>query len=87
MREARLQEIEAHAACALAGGDCREDTVAIWLEYGRFGPNEALELLSQVRLLRAALRRYGRHEAGPDGCRFDPCTCGLALLQEGTEGQ
>jgi hypothetical protein len=27
--------------------------------------------------LRAALERYGRHESGPDGCRYSPCTCGL----------
>jgi hypothetical protein len=39
--------------------------------------------------LRAALERYGRHEAGPDGCRYEgrgfggaPCTCGLAALLE-----
>jgi hypothetical protein len=30
--------------------------------------------------LREALKRYGWHESGPDGCRFDPCTCGLSDL-------
>ena len=35
------------------------------------------QVFAEVRRLREALKRYGHHESGPDGCRFSPCTCGL----------
>lgn len=93
MTEERLAEIEAHATQSLAGGDSKEETIEIRLAYGRYGPNEALDLVAEVHRLRAALVDFGQH--GFDlNCRCCPkalsgdrngnaCTCGLDAALNG----